>query len=333
MSSQSTAALLHTAASVPPYLALGLLFPKGHATLRAMPLALRDSYDLHQRLYARPGFAQVMRKLEREDWLTLPAMALATPLDLHRIRHKVRSGIVRLPVEPPDDFPYPDYYLNDFHNQKNGNLSLQAALTYEWQISILFFNANRLMRQGVVDHIPKGQGLSILDVACGTAAVIPQAFLQGRRHRYTGIDLSPSYLRVARIAKRLGMRQGAQFLQMNAEALRPEWSNHFDIVTSIWLLHEMPRPAIERTLDEMVRVLKPGGRLLLMDSAQECDVPPERYALADMIYRFFARYFNEPYYLAYQRLNVPALLKARGLRLEKTEIWFRSKLWVAVKPG
>ena len=53
---------------------------------------------------------------------------------------------------------------------------------------------------------------------------------------------------------------------------------------------------------------------------------------AESAYRFFARYFNEPYYLAYQGLDVPALLRAHGLVVETSEPWFRSKLWVARKP-
>ncbi len=330
-------ALAHTARSLPPYIGLAALFPGGPVPFTALPVTLKEAYAFHEKLLARPGFRQILAKLEREDLLTLPAMLAATPLDLLRIRRKFQSGTVRLPVAAPDDFPYPNYYLNDFHNQKNGNLSLQSALTYEWQISILFMGCNRLMRQAVIDHIPTGRELQILDVACGTAAWIPQARLQGRQHPITAIDLSPAYLRYARLAQALGFRDNATFLQLNAESLQPAgqpadaWRERFDIVTCIWLLHELPRPAIERAVAEMVRVLKPGGRLLLVDSMQRVDIPVEGRERAERVYRFFARYFNEPYYLAYQNLDVPALLQAHGLTVEINEPWFRSKLWVATK--
>lgn len=333
------AALSHTARSVPPYLGMAALFPGGPVPLRALPTTLKEAYAFHEKLLSRPGFRQLLAQVEKEDWLTLPAMMAAVPFDLGRIQRKFRSGTVRLPVSPPDDFPYPDYYLNDFHNQKNGNLSLQAALTYEWQISILFMGCNRLMRQAVIDQIPVGDGLRILDVACGTAAWIPMARLQGRQHPITAVDLSPSYLRYARMAQALGFRDNTTFLQLNAESLRPPglpgeaWDNHFDIVTNIWLLHELPRPAIERAVAEMVRVLKPGGRLLLLDSMQRIDISQDRREQAERVYRFFARYFNEPYFLAYQSLDVPALLRAHGLIVERNEPWFRSKLWVARKPA
>src|SRR5262245_33230415 len=110
MTTATTAALLHTATSVPPYLGIGLLFPGGPLTFRTLPRAVKESYQLHRTMYSRPGFTEMMRKLEREDLLTLPAMALFTPLDLFRIYRKFRSGVVKLDVTPPDDFPYPDYY-------------------------------------------------------------------------------------------------------------------------------------------------------------------------------------------------------------------------------
>jgi ubiquinone/menaquinone biosynthesis C-methylase UbiE len=288
----------------------------------------REIYELNARLLARPGFAAALREAEREDLWLLPVFLGSLPLDLLRIFNKQRSKTVRLPVKPPDAFPYPDYYLNDFHNQKNGNLSLQAALTYELQIRILFLGANRLMRQGVIEHIPPGEHLDILDVACGTGAWLGLARPQGRRHHVTGIDLSPAYLKVARRFHG-GPGSNAEFLQMNAEALRPEWSGRFDVVTCIWLLHELPRKAQERAVAEMARVLKPGGALILMDSAQEQDYPVKEAAWMRSVADWFARSFNEPYFKAYQRLDVPGLLRAHGFRVEQGDRWFRSKIWLA----
>lgn len=291
----------------------------------------REIYELTARLLSRPGFGEALHAAEREDLLLLPVFLGSLPLDLLRIRTKQQRKKVRLPVSPPDDFPYPDYYLNDFHNQKNGNLSLQAALTYELQIRVLFLGANRLMRQGVIEQIPPGDHLDILDVACGTGAWLGLARPQGRKHRVTGVDLSPAYLKVARRFYG-GPGKDAEFLQMNAEALRPEWEDRFDVVTCIWLLHELPRAAQERVVAEMARVLKPGGKLILMDSAQERDYPVEEATWMRSVADWFARAFNEPYYKAYQRLDVPGLIEAKGLRFESGERWFRSKVWVATKP-
>lgn len=303
--------------------------PRGERP-EALAAVAREIYALNARLLARPGFAAALRAAELEDLLLLPVFLAALPLDLARMLRKLRARKVRLPVTPPDSFPYPDYYLNDFHNQKNGNLSLQSALTYELQIRVLFFGANRLMRQGVIEHVPPGEHLDVLDVACGNATWLGLARPQGRNHHVTGIDLSPAYLKVARRFYG-GRAKRAEFLQMNAESLRPEWSGRFDLVTCIWLLHELPRRAQENVVAEMARVLKPGGRLVLMDSAQEHDYGGDLSEIARNVSDWFARTFNEPYFKAYQRLDVPALLRSHGFQVKQSELWFRSKVWLAEK--
>ncbi|HEY3354126.1 MAG TPA: class I SAM-dependent methyltransferase [Polyangia bacterium] len=292
---------------------------------RLAAAAARDAYDLHVRVLGRPGMRAMLRRAEREDLATLPAFAVLAPVDFARVQRKRRHGLERLPVSPPDDFAYPEYYLTDFHNQANGGLSLRAALTYEWQIRFLFFGTNRLMRQGVVDAIPRGDFLDVLDVGCGTGAWITQARLQGRRHHVTGIDLSPAYLAVARFFR----GRSATFAQMNAERLPAAWSDRFDLVTSIWLFHELPATAVERTTAEIARVLRPGGRLVFMDAVQREDTP-DQGALTRQSRRFHT-HFNEPYFLEYLERDLGALFARHGLTIEKTEKWYTSKLIVARK--
>jgi ubiquinone/menaquinone biosynthesis C-methylase UbiE len=230
-------------------------------------------------------------------------------------------------VTPRDGFPYPDYYLNDFHHQANGNLSFRAALTYEWQIRFLFMGTNRLMRQALIDEIPTGDHLDILDVGCGTAAWLTQARLQGRNHPVTGIDLSPHYLGIARVFR---AREG-NFLQMNAEVMAPEWTRRFDAVTCIWMFHELPPTAIESVTGEIARVLRPGGRLYFMDAAQPEDAPPEGRATVEGISDVFRDYVNEPYFRQYQKIDLGRLFARHGLTIEKSERCYASKVVVASK--
>jgi ubiquinone/menaquinone biosynthesis C-methylase UbiE len=288
--------------------------------------ALGDAYDFHVRLLARPGMREVLRRLEREDLVTLPALLATIPLDVLRAARKLRRGEPALPVTPPDDFPYPDYYLTDFHHQKNGNLSFQSALTYEWQIRFLFQCASRLMRQAVVDDVPEGEGLDILDVGCGTADWVRQARLQNRRHRVTGIDLSPQYLSFARLLR----GEGASFRQMDAAALAPEWSGRFDHVTCIWLFHELPPDVSDQVTAEIARALKPGGRLSFLDAAQPDDVPEGRDTV-EAISEHFSAHFNEPYFRLYQQIDLPRRFAAHGLDVERVERWYTSKLITARK--
>lgn len=306
--------------------AVRLAKPLGEVEREYGRYAMRDAFDLHTRMLAREEVREALRVAEREDLATLPFFLASAPLDLVRVVSRTRLGKKRGSVSPKDDFPYPDYYLNDFHHQSNGNLSLRAALTYEWQIRFLFMGTNRLMRQALIDEIPRGGHLDVLDVGCGTAAWITQAALQGRRHHVTGVDLSPQYLSLARLFR----GRAGRFLQMNAESLDPEWTGRFDLVVCIWLFHELPRGAIERTASEIARVLRRGGRLLFMDAAQPEDIPDGRPTIEGISDRF-REYMNEPFFRQYQGLDLGALFRERGLAVKKTERYYASKLVVAVR--
>jgi len=288
--------------------------------------AMKDAFELHREMLARPGMEDIMRRAEREDLATLPFFLASVPLDLARIVTRTRTGKKRGTVRASDGFPYPDYYLNDFHHQSNGNLSLRAALTYEWQIKFLFMGTNRIMRQALIDELPTGHRLHVLDVGCGTASWLTQARLQDRMHRVTGIDLSPHYLGVAKAFR----GKDGQFRQMDAAKLDPAWTGIFDAVTCIWLFHELPPEVSAQVTAEIARVLRPGGRFYFMDAAQPCDVPDGEHVVTG-ISEVFRDYMNEPYFRLYQGIDLPKLFAEHGLTIEKSKRCYASKIVVATK--
>jgi ubiquinone/menaquinone biosynthesis C-methylase UbiE len=109
-----------------------------------------------------------------------------------------------------------------------------------------------LLRPSSTDHA--------LDVATGTGAL---AWALAKETAVTvGVDVSPGMLGVA-IAADPRARRRPVFLLNSAESLAfPEAS--FEIVTCSRALHHMARPA--QAVREMVRVLRPQGRLLLIDN-------------------------------------------------------------------
>ena len=117
----------------------------------------------------------------------------------------------------------------------------------------------RHARKGVVIGA-EAEKCRILDVACGTgeqAIMLAKAGIE-----VTGIDLSPAMLGVARdksppaVAHLLG----------NAENL-PFGPGSFDCVTISLALHEMATETRMGTTGEMLRVLTPGGKLIVFDYA------------------------------------------------------------------
>ena len=102
--------------------------------------------------------------------------------------------------------------------------------------------------------------LDALDVGCGTGFLSLE--LAGRGHRVTGIDFAPQMLAEAqRKAAAQGLAVG--FEEGDAEALRFSDAS-FDLVITRHVLWTLPHP--EAAIDEWIRVLRPGGRLAIIDS-------------------------------------------------------------------
>ena len=81
--------------------------------------------------------------------------------------------------------------------------------------------------------------------------------------RVTGIDISAAMLRIARgRVARKGLRQVKSLLVMDAGAL--EFPNaQFDVALAPYVMSVVPNPA--RVLDEMWRVVRPGGQMIVMN--------------------------------------------------------------------
>lgn len=106
-------------------------------------------------------------------------------------------------------------------------------------------------------------GHEILDVGCGTGTLAVVIKRRLPDVHVTGVDPDPKALALAaRKAKRAGVP--VRFDRGFADALEYAGGS-FDRVFSSMMLHHVPRKERPAALAEMRRVLKPGGRLELMD--------------------------------------------------------------------
>ncbi len=107
----------------------------------------------------------------------------------------------------------------------------------------------------------------LLDVACGPGKYV--LALAPRVRFARGIDLTPEMLRQAREFRRERGIANTFFDCGDADQL-PYPDRSFDLVTCQYAFHHMQKPAA--ALAEMLRVLKPAGRIVVMDSlAPESD--------------------------------------------------------------
>jgi len=224
---------------------------------------------------------------------------------------------------------YPRYYLQNFHYQSDGYLSPESAELYDHQVEVLFGGgADAMRRQALVPlyHLLQQRRIAetrLLDVACGTGRFL--TFLKDNYPRLaiTALDLSPAYLAKARAD--LKPWRGITFVEAAAEASGLPDESH-DLATCIYLFHELPQKVREAVAREIARVLKPGGRLVFLDSLQLGDAPDY-----DGLLERFPVAFHEPYYADYIRRDLSALFEANGFTVEQVEPVYFSRLMVLAK--
>ncbi len=198
-------------------------------------------------------------------------------------------------VQGADELP--DYYVQNFHFQEGGYLTEESAELYDIQVETLFIGAAGAMRRQALrpisEHL-KGRDqrfCRIVDVACGTGRFIADTLQAFPGLGVAGIDLSEAYL--AEAERHIGRRRHLILAKGNAESL-PLPDNSQDIITCIFLFHELPRAVRRTVIGEFNRVLKPGGLLVFIDSLQWVDRPGW-----DGLLEMFPHRFHEPYYVDY----------------------------------
>ncbi|MFS8111224.1 methyltransferase domain-containing protein [Rhizobium jaguaris] len=145
-----------------------------------------------------------------------------------------------------------------------GGIVLHGAAGYDLLARVLTFGREGRFRGLMLRLAALGPGETVLDVACGTGTLAIAAKRRvGAKGSVTGIDASAEMIeRAQRKADRAGLE--VTFVNGTAQQL-PFGDGQFDIVMGTLMLHHLPKPVRAAFACEARRVLKPGGRLLLID--------------------------------------------------------------------
>ena len=286
----------------------------------------RDCRNVEQGLYP----ARLLFDLPVADYLRqLPSLAKEV---LRSLRRSKQQLVRDLPADV-DLAAYPAYFRHNFHWQTDGYLSERSAAVYDVGVEFLFLGTADVMRRQVVPpvtrHLRARQTAlgpaRILDVACGTGSALNQLALAHPAEKYWGLDLSPYYLHHA--SRRLSHVRDLSLVSENAERM-PLADASFDVVTSVFLFHELPARARRNVLREMRRVLKPGGLLVLEDAAQLQEAADLRVFLEN-----FASSMNEPFfadYIASAASELGEMARQAGFQVSSVERCFMSKVVTAL---
>ncbi len=228
---------------------------------------------------------------------------------------------------------YPAYFRRNFHWQTDGYFSQHSAELYDVGVEFLFLGTADIMRRQVippvVEHVRSRTEAGrprILDVACGTGRTLRQLAQTVSDAKLYGLDLSPYYVSAAR-RMLSSVNVDASVVADNAENM-PFRDDFFDVSVSVFLFHELPKRARRNVLAEMYRVTKPGGLVVVEDSAQ--------YAESGSVAFFLERFseeFHEPYHREYLRDELGSQLADAGFEVQSVKPCFVSKLVVAKKPA
>jgi ubiquinone/menaquinone biosynthesis C-methylase UbiE len=306
-----------------PEFAIGPTPSRAELTADMRALFAREWQDIEAGLYPAP------RPLDPDlaGFLRRSALYFRDLPKVDARRHgKINDG----PAIETDHAHLPRYYRQNFHFQSGGWLTDESAAIYDTQVEVLFTGAGDAMRRRALKPIAEWmQGrpqrtLRALDVGCGTGRLL--AFLHDAwpGMRLIGLDLSAPYLAEAR--RLAGRTARVKLMEGAAEAL-PFADASLDLVTSSFLLHELPKKVRGQALSEMARVLKPGGLVVIVESLQKGD-RPEWDGLLDL----FPHYFHEPYYADYVSGNLEADLSERGLVPLASEHAFLSRVTAMQRP-
>ncbi len=154
------------------------------------------------------------------------------------------------------------------HGSSHGAITrghtLGAPRLYDVFVNLFFLGRRRATYQALIAAAGVQPGQRVLDVGCGTgyfARLLAQAV--GLEGQVVGIDASPAMIsyasRVTRCSSNCHFQIGA------AEALDLP-AEHFDAVVSSLVMHHLPDDLQGPALQEMWRVLRPGGTVLVAEA-------------------------------------------------------------------
>src|SRR6266568_4459935 len=162
--------------------------------------------------------------------------------------------------------------LSHLHHRESGGASAQETRGFVWNwarrydllMGVVTFGREQAFRQRIADLARLQPGEIVLDVGCGTGTLAMIARQRvGETGRVSGIDPSRQMIaRARRKVERAGLTIDFQ-IGVIEQLSFPDQS--LDVVLSIFMMHHLPDDLKRQGLAEIVRVLKPEGRLLVVD--------------------------------------------------------------------
>lgn len=135
---------------------------------------------------------------------------------------------------------------------------------YDWVVQIMALGQAGRLRRKTVEFAQITPGERILDVGCGTGDLTLRAAERaGSTGQVCGIDPGPEMIATAR--RKADRKHVAVDFRVGVIEQLPYPDDSFDVVLSSLMMHHLPADLKPIGLAEIRRVLKPTGRLIIVD--------------------------------------------------------------------
>jgi SAM-dependent methyltransferase len=226
---------------------------------------------------------------------------------LERLRH----GPTTLEQDP--SFVPPAYWSEIwFHRTKGGwdaspfNGFVHGELVHKRYVSKVFPGDIYAMRRRVLELLPRSDYARILELGTSSGHYTVALSERFPDAEIAGVDLS---LRMLEQAQRVGNEMGKRWkLYVRAGEDTGFEPDSFDLVTSYAIHHELPPKIIRQWFDEAMRVLEPGGDLLMVDVPRYADLD----RMAAWRFDWAAKWGGEPFWRPSAMLDLGALARDAG---------------------
>jgi ubiquinone/menaquinone biosynthesis C-methylase UbiE len=142
----------------------------------------------------------------------------------------------------------------------------KAAPSYDSLMRKITFGRENILREMTVGLAGVKPGDCVLEVGCGTGTLTLAAKRQaGPSGKAFGIDVIPGMIELSR-RKAAEAKEDVAFQLASIDGI-PFPENHFDVVMCSFMIMHMSEKMRRRGIPEIFRVLKPNGRLLVLDVA------------------------------------------------------------------
>lgn len=189
----------------------------------------------------------------------------------------------RMPHEPAkvslcntDDMPPPvPGYLNEHYWWTYVHPRAVRVFERRWLVNLILWGKYIAMRDAAVAELGETLPGRTLQVACVYGDLTPRlAARVPAGSQLDVVDVLP--VQLGNLRAKLPEGAPVQLLRMDSSRLRIADAT-YDRALLFFLLHEMPRPVREATLREALRVVKPGGKLVIIDFARPYAWHPLKY--------------------------------------------------------